>query len=76
MLAFAGLMWIALRATRLRNVAAIGWWFGVGHFTIGLSWIATAFYFQDAMPHWLGWIAVFVLALYVALYPMAAVIGR
>jgi len=73
LLAFSALMWLALQAPRLRSAAAIGWWFGVGHFTIGLNWIATAFYYQDAMPHWLGWIAVFVLSLYLAIYPLAAI---
>ncbi|MDB5686686.1 MAG: apolipoprotein N-acyltransferase [Rhizorhabdus sp.] len=73
LLAFAGLMWVALRAPRLRGAAAIGYGFGIGHFAIGLNWIAMAFTFQDAMPHWLGWIAVFALSLYIAVYPMAAV---
>ncbi len=73
LLALAGLMWLALRAPRLRSAAAIGWWFGLGHFTIGLNWIAEAFTFQDAMPHWLGWGAVPLLSLYLAVYPMIAV---
>jgi apolipoprotein N-acyltransferase len=72
LLSMAGLMWLVLRAPRLRRAAAIGYWFGMGHFTIGLNWIATAFYYQDAMPHWLGWFAVVALAFYVAVFPMAA----
>ena len=50
----------------------IGWGFGVGQFCIGLNWIATAFTFQAAMPAWLGWIAVVLLSLYLAVYPALA----
>jgi len=72
LLCFAGLIALIERAASLRRALAAGWWFGLGHFTIGLNWIATAFYFQDAMPHWLGWIAVVLLSLYLAVYPAAA----
>src|SRR6185437_130490 len=51
----------------------IGWAFGLGQFVIGLNWIATAFTFQAAMPAWLGWVAVVLLSLYLAVYPAAAV---
>jgi apolipoprotein N-acyltransferase len=44
----------------------------VGHFSLGLNWIATAFTFQAAMPAWLGWIAVVLLSLYLAVYPAMA----
>ena len=69
----ATLMWLAVRAERMRSAAALGWFFGVGHFAVGLNWIATAFTFQNSMPHWLGWIAVFALALYLAVFPALAV---
>jgi apolipoprotein N-acyltransferase len=63
-------------APRMRSALARGWWFGVGHFTIGLNWIATAFTFQSNMPAWLGWVAVVLLSLYLAIYPaMAAGLG-
>jgi apolipoprotein N-acyltransferase len=70
--AFAGLMWLLADTKRLRTALARGWWFGVGHFCVGLNWIATAFTFQAAMPAWLGWIAVFLLSLYLAVYPAIA----
>jgi len=70
--AFALLLWLVREAPRLRSALARGWWFGVGHFTIGLNWIAVAFTYQDAMPAWLGWVAVVVLSLYLAVYPAAA----
>ena len=51
---------------------AIGWGFGLGQFVIGLNWIATAFTYQAAMPAWLGWVAVVLLSLYLAVYPAIA----
>jgi apolipoprotein N-acyltransferase len=53
----------------------IGWLFGLGHFTIGNNWIATAFTYQANMPAWLGWLAVPLLAIYLAIYPALAAWG-
>ncbi|MFA7440274.1 MAG: apolipoprotein N-acyltransferase [Sphingomonadaceae bacterium] len=52
-----------------------GFAFGVGHFALGLSWIATAFTFQAAMPAAFGYLAVGALALLMALYPAAAALS-
>jgi apolipoprotein N-acyltransferase len=71
-LAFAGLLWLIEGAPSLRSALARGWWFGVGQFVVGLNWIATAFTYQAAMPAWLGWVAVVLLSLYLALFPAAA----
>ena len=71
-LAFALLCWMLERAASLKSALAIGWAFGLGQFVIGLNWIATAFTFQAKMPPWLGWIAVVLLSLYLAVYPMLA----
>lgn len=73
LLAFAGLCELIARAGSLKRALAIGWCFGLGQFALGLNWIATAFTFQAAMPAWLGWIAVVLLSLYLAVYPMIAV---
>jgi len=70
--AMAFLLYRIHGAPRLRTAAWRGWLFGVGLFTIGNGWIATAFTYQAEMPAWLGWIAVFLLALYLAVYPMVA----
>lgn len=51
-----------------RSAFFYGWLFGVGHFTVGLSWIAKSFTYQAAMPAWLGWIAVVLLSLFIACY--------
>lgn len=75
LLAFAGWMALVARSPRGWRTFGIGWTFGVGHFTIGLNWIATAFTYQAAMPAWLGWVAVVLLALYLALYPALAAWG-
>ena len=71
-IAIAVLCELVSRAGTLRRTLVIGWAFGVGQFLIGLNWIATAFTYQAAMPAWLGWIAVVLLALYLAVYPMIA----
>ena len=47
----------------------MAWLWSVAHFTIGLNWIAHAFTYQDAMPHWFGYGAVIGLSLYLALFP-------
>jgi apolipoprotein N-acyltransferase len=71
-LTLALLMDQVIRAQRLRDAAIRGWLFGVGHFVVGLNWIATAFTYQDNMPAWLGWLAVVLLSLYLALFPALA----
>jgi apolipoprotein N-acyltransferase len=72
LLAFAALIWLVERAPGLRSALARGYWFGVGQFTVGLNWIAHAFTYQASMPHWLGWVAVVLLSLYLAVYPAMA----
>ncbi|HEX6741667.1 MAG TPA: apolipoprotein N-acyltransferase [Sphingomicrobium sp.] len=71
-LALAGLCELVWRSKSLRRSLAVGWAFGFGQFAVGLNWIATAFTFQAAMPAWLGWIAVVLLSLYLAVYPALA----
>jgi apolipoprotein N-acyltransferase len=63
------------QAPSTKRAFMLGWLFGVGHFTFGNQWIAVAFTFQAAMPIWLGYIAVFGLALYLAVYPALAAAG-
>lgn len=58
--------------TRMRSALATGWWFGFGHFICGQYWIAHAFQFQANMPPWLGWVAVALLSMLMAIYPAAA----
>lgn len=76
LICLAGLLAVLSRVDTARRAFTTGYAFGVGQFTCGLNWIAHAFTFQEAMPHWLGYPAVSVLALYLAVYPaMATAIG-
>ncbi len=75
LLALGGWMALVARSPRGWRAFGVGWAFGVGHFIVGLNWIATAFTYQAAMPAWLGWIAVGLLALYLAIYPALAAWG-
>lgn len=72
LLALAGFVALTNRAATLKRALLAGWLFGVGHFSVGLNWIAHAFTYQDAMPHWFGYGAVVLLSLYLAVYPAAA----
>ena len=72
---FALLIQLISQAPSTKRAFMLGWLFGVGHFTFGNQWIAVAFTFQAAMPIWLGYIAVFGLALYLAVYPAMAAAG-
>tara|TARA_R110000772_G_scaffold52955_1_gene121257 strand:+ start:16085 stop:17713 length:1629 start_codon:yes stop_codon:yes gene_type:complete len=70
-------LWIAIVDKLNSRKAAFfaGWLFGLGHFIVGLNWIAKAFTFQAAMPEWLGYIAVVLLSLYLAVYPALTALG-
>ncbi len=72
LLCMAVLIELVARAPTIRRAAIIGWLFGVGHFTLGLNWIAGAFRYQDALPVWAGGVAVVLLSFYLAVYPMVA----
>lgn len=51
--AFSGLMWQLEGARRGRGAFAAGWWFGFGHFAIGLYWIAHALLVDAAKFGWM-----------------------
>src|SRR3546814_8403077 len=40
-------MMMAHAAQSRWGALALGWWFGLGHFTLGLNWIATSFTYQE-----------------------------
>ena len=75
LLALAGLLALLVRAPARKGAFALGWWFGLGQFTLGLNWIATAFVYQAAMPAWMGWIGVVGLSAYLAIYPGLALLA-
>lgn len=68
----AALVGLIAHSHRPWRAALFGWLWGIGHFSLGNSWIATAFTYQAKMPPWLGGIAVVLLSLYLAVYPALA----
>lgn len=66
--AFSGLLWALNGASTRMHAFRLGWWFGFGQFALGLIWIADAFRFQDALPHSAGYLAVMLLAAFLALF--------
>jgi apolipoprotein N-acyltransferase len=53
LLGVGALIWLTRRMPSARWAGAVGWLWGVGHFSAGNSWIATAFTYQAKMPQ--GW---------------------
>ena len=77
LIAMAGFVALLARTSRGRDAALLGWLFGVAHFSLANSWIATAFTYQANMPAVLGWFAPPLLSLYLAIYPaLAAGVAR
>jgi apolipoprotein N-acyltransferase len=72
LVAFAVLCELLDRNKSLWRSLFMGWAFGFGQFAVGLNWIATSFTYQSNMPAWLGWVAVILLSIYLAVYPMIA----
>jgi apolipoprotein N-acyltransferase len=70
--AFALLCEFTCRSKGVWRSLLTGWAFGFGQFVVGLNWIATAFTFQAKMPPALGWLAVVLLSIYLAVYPALA----
>ena len=75
LIGFVALMHLLLHASGARQAFLIGWVFGLTQFVLGLNWIATAFTYQAEMPVWLGYIAVVLLSIYLAVYPALAALG-
>lgn len=70
--ALAGFVWLIYTAPNWRSALWRGWWFGWAHLTLANNWIATAFTHQAKMPEFLGWLAVPLLCVYLAIYPALA----
>jgi apolipoprotein N-acyltransferase len=71
----AGFVWLIHIAPDWRAAAWRGWLFGWAHLTLANNWIATAFTHQAKMPEALGWAAVPLLCVYLAIYPMLAALA-
>jgi apolipoprotein N-acyltransferase len=75
LICLALLIYLLAEAPGWRSAFWRMWLFGLGHFTVGLNWIAHAFTYQDAMPHWFGYGAVVALSLYLAVFPALGAVG-
>ncbi|MEM1194754.1 MAG: apolipoprotein N-acyltransferase [Pseudomonadota bacterium] len=70
--ALAGFVALLYQAPSWRAATLRAGLFGWAHLTLANNWIATAFTYQAKMPEFLGWIAVPLLCVYLALYPALA----
>lgn len=75
MLAMGAFVLLLLRTEGWKQAGWYGWLFGWAHFTFSNNWIATAFTYQAQMPPVLGWAAVPLLAVYLAIFPALAVLA-
>ncbi len=73
--ALAGFVWLVYAAPTKRAALWVGWCFGWAHLTLANNWIATAFTHQAKMPEFLGWLAVPLLCIYLAIYPGLAALA-
>ena len=73
--ALAGFVWLLYSAENWKQAALRGWLFGWAHLTLANNWIATAFTHQAKMPEFLGWAAVPLLCIYLAIYPALAALA-
>ena len=74
-LALAAFITLLQSVQSLKQAAWWGFLFGWGHLSLANHWIATAFTFQAEMPPALGWLAVPLLCIYLALYPAMAALA-
>ena len=72
---FAAFITLLRSAETSKAAAFLGWCFGFAHLTIANNWIATAFTYQSDMPQFLGWLAVPLLCVYLAIYPALAALA-
>ena len=73
--ALAAFIALVHQAKSWKAAAWQGWLFGWAHLTLANNWIATAFTHQSEMPAFLGWVAVPLLCIYLAIYPALAVLA-
>jgi apolipoprotein N-acyltransferase len=72
LIGLAVLLHLVHEAPSLKSAVLRGWVFGLGHFAVGSNWLQHAFDYQDKMPPALGYLAVVLVACYLALYPAIA----
>lgn len=67
--ALSGLLWLLFSASSARAAFGVGWWFGLGHFSAGLYWVANALLTYPDRFGGMAPFAVFGLAAVLALFP-------
>jgi apolipoprotein N-acyltransferase len=72
LLGLAVLFTLWMSSTRPREAAWIGFFFGLGFFHVGVSWVFVSLHFFGRMPMVLAALATFLFCSYLALFPAAA----
>ena len=70
-IAFTGLLWLG-GGVSARTAFATGWWFGLGHFVVGLYWLSNALLIDPLRFAWLIPFAVLGLPAALAVFPAAS----
>jgi apolipoprotein N-acyltransferase len=71
-IAFPGLIWLLDGAKRGKEAFFVGWWYGFGHFSVGVYWIAHALLVDPLRFGWMVPFAVFGLGGILAVFVGAA----
>ena len=75
--AFCGLLWLVFGAAGPRGAFFAAWWFGLGHFSVGLYWIANALLTDAARFGWMIPFAIFGLSAILAVFSgLAGLLAR
>lgn len=72
LLGFPVLAWLGVTAPTARSAAWVGWFGGLGYFTIGLLWLVEPFLVDIASTGWMAPFALFFMAAGLALFWAAA----
>lgn len=67
--AMSGLLWLVFSAASARSAFGTGWWFGFGHFSAGLYWVANALLIYPERHGWMAPFAIIGLAAVLAFFP-------
>ena len=68
-LTIAMLVWLWNQTVSPRRAAVLGWWFGLGLFLTGVSWVYVSLHDFGAMPAPLAALATLLFCAYLALFP-------
>lgn len=68
-LTLALLLWLCGRSPSPKRAGALGWWFGLGFFLTGVSWVYVSLHDFGAMPAPLAAFATLIFCAYLALFP-------